>query len=87
MKDPMKRSTGNSNPVVTSSAGGVKGCSDYRFRAPPTYTAQLLILHQHRANNQYRKANQFQPTLRVSSSIQATLEQSPIQVLTKFNVA
>ena len=32
---------------------GAKGCSDHRFRAPPAYTAQLLTLHQHRANNQY----------------------------------
>ena len=31
-----------------------KGCSDHRFRAPPACTAQLLTLHQHRANNQYR---------------------------------
>ena len=37
----------------------VKGCSDDRFRAPPAYTAQLLTLHQHRANNQYRTANQI----------------------------
>ena len=29
-----------------------KGCSDHRFRAPLAYTAQLLTLHQHRANNQ-----------------------------------
>ena len=33
-----------------------KGCLDHhRFREPPAYTAQLLILHQHRANNQYRR--------------------------------
>ena len=66
---------------------GAKGFSDHRFRAPPAYTAQLPTLHQHRANNQYRTANQIQPTLRVSSSTQATLEQSPIQVLTELNVA
>ena len=53
----------------------------------PAYTAQLLTLHHHRANNQYRTANQILPTLRVSSSTQATLEQSPIQVLTELNVA
>ena len=54
------RSTRNSNPVMTSSAGGAKGCSDHRFRAPPAYTAQLLTLYQHRANNQYRTlANQI----------------------------
>ena len=41
-------------PNLTSSAGGAKGCSDHRFRAPPAYTAQLPTLHQHRANNQYR---------------------------------
>ena len=81
------RSTRYSNPVMKFSAGGAKGCSDHRFRAPPAYTAQLLTLHQHRANNQYRTANQIQPTLMVSSSSQATLEQFPIQVLTKLNVA
>ena len=31
----------------------------HRFRAPPAYTAQLLALHQHRASNQYRTANQI----------------------------
>ena len=46
-------------PSLTSSAGGAKGFSDHRFRAPPAYTAQLLTLHQHRANNQYRAANQI----------------------------
>ena len=52
--DHIRRSTRNSNPVMTSSAGGAKGCSDHRFRAPPAgYTAQLLTLHQHRANNQW----------------------------------
>ena len=74
-------------PSLTSSAGRAKGCSDHRFRAPPAYTAQLPTLHQHRANNQYRTANQIEPTLRVSSSTQATLEQSPIQILTELNVA
>ena len=64
-----------------------KGCSDHRFHAPPAYTAQLPTLHQHRANNQERMANQIQPTLRVSSSTQVTLEQCPIQVLTELNVA
>ena len=73
-------------PSLTSSAGGAKGFSDHRFRAPPAYTTQLLTLHQHRANNQYRTTNQIQPTLRVSSSTQATLEQLPIQVLTELNV-
>ena len=43
-------------PSLTSSAGGVKSFSDHKFCAPPTYTAQLLTLHQHRANNQYRMA-------------------------------
>ena len=51
------------------------------------YTGQLLTLHQHRANNQYRTANQISPTLWVSSSTLATLEQCPIQVLTELNVA
>ena len=46
-------------PSLTSSAGGAKGWSDHRFRAPPAYTAQLPTLHQHRANNQYRTANQI----------------------------
>ena len=33
-----------SNPVLTSSAGGgAKGCSDHRLCAPPTYSAQLEI--------------------------------------------
>ena len=41
-------------PSLTSSAGGAMGWSDHRFRVPPAYTAQLLTLHQHRANNQYR---------------------------------
>ena len=41
-------------PSLTSSAGGAKGWSDHRFRAPPAYTAsQLLTLHQHRANTQF----------------------------------
>ena len=51
------RSTRNSNPVMTSSIGGAKGCSDHRFRASPGYTAQLLTLNQHRVNRQYRAAN------------------------------
>ena len=46
-------------PSLTSSAGGAKGWSDQRFRAPPAFTAQLLSMHQHRANNQYRMANQI----------------------------
>ena len=58
-RDHIGRSTRNSNPVMTSSVGSAKGCSDHRFRAPPTYTAQLLTLHQHRANNQYRTANRI----------------------------
>ena len=44
---------------LTFSAGGAKDFSDHRFRAPPTYTALLLTLHHHRANNQYRTANQI----------------------------
>ena len=36
---------------------GAKGCSDHSgFRAPSAYTAQLLTLHQRRANNQDRMA-------------------------------
>ena len=72
---------------MTSSAGSAKGCLDNRFRAPPGFTAQLLTLHQHRAKNQYMMANPIQPTLRVSSNIQTTLEQSPIQLLTELNVS
>ena len=53
-RDHIGRSSRNSNPVMTSSTGDAKGCSYYRFRAPPAYTAQLLTLHQHRANNQYQ---------------------------------
>ena len=45
-----------------------------------SYTAQLLTLYQHRANNQYRMADQIYSTLRVSSNTQATLEQSPVHV-------
>ena len=66
-------STRNSNPVMTSSTGGTKGCSDHRFRAPPTYTAQLLTLHQHRANNHYRMANQIKPTLRLAAALRQHL--------------
>ena len=59
-RDDIGRSTRNSNLAMTSSTGSsAKGCSDYRFRAPPAYIAQLLTLHQHRANNQYRMANQI----------------------------
>ena len=47
------------HPVMTSSAGGAKGCLDHRLREPPVYPVQLLTLHQHRANNQYRTANQI----------------------------
>ena len=71
---------------LTSSTGDAKTI-DHMFRVLPAYTAQLLSLHCHRANNQYRKANQVQPTLRVSSSTQATVGQSPIQVLTELNIA
>ena len=38
---------------MTSSAGGTNNFSDHRFRAPSVYTAQLLTLQQHRANNQF----------------------------------
>ena len=49
----------NFQPSLTSSAGCAKGWSDNRFRAIPAYTTQLLTLHQDRANNQYRTANQI----------------------------
>ena len=58
-RDYIGRSTRNSNPVMTSSAGGAKDWPDHRFHAPPAYIAQLLTLHQHRANSQYRTANQI----------------------------
>ena len=59
-RDHIGRSTRNSSPVITSCTDGAKGCSDHRFRAPPAgYTPQLLTLHQHRANNQYRMAYQI----------------------------
>ena len=38
-RDHIGRSTGNSNPVMTSSTSGAKGCSDHRFCGPPAYTA------------------------------------------------
>ena len=60
-RDHIGRSTRNSNPVTTSSAGGTKGCSDHRFRAPPACTAQLLTLYRHKANNQY--PSKFLPAL------------------------
>ena len=56
---------------MTSSAGGAMDSPDHRFCAPPGYTAQLLTLHQHRANIQFRTANQ--------------IEKSPIQALTELN--
>ena len=38
-EDYIGRSTGNSNPDMTSYTGGAKGCADHRFRASPAYTA------------------------------------------------
>ena len=58
-KGSHREAYGDFQPSLTSSAGGAKGFSDHRFHAAPAYTAQLLTLHQHRANNQYRKANQI----------------------------
>ena len=72
---------------MTLSTGAAEGYLDHRFHASPAYIAQLLTLHKLRANNQYRTANQIYQTLRFSSNTQITLEQSPIQVLTKLNVA
>ena len=60
-------------------AGCAKGCSDH--------TAQLVTLHQHTDNANYRTANQIKLTSKVISKTRTTLEQSPIQVLTKLNVA
>ena len=58
-RDWLRRSTRNSNPVMILYTGGAKGCLDHRFRAPLTYTAQLLTLRQHRPSNQYSTANQI----------------------------
>ena len=81
-------------PSLTSSAGGAKGCSDHRLRAPPAYTSQLPTLHQHRASNQYRTANQIQPikglaaTLRQHLNCTVLIWLSEIFVVSilKFNV-
>ena len=67
-----------SNPVMTSSAGGAKGCLDHRFRAPQPILPNCWF------------CNDTEPSTsrgRLSSNTQATLEQSPIQVLTKLNIA
>ena len=71
------RSTGISNAIMTSSTCGAKGWSDHRFCVPPAYTAQLLTLHQNRANNQYRTANQILPTVKVSSNTWQHLNSLP----------
>ena len=60
--------------VLDMMDSAAKGCLDHRFHATTAYTAELLTLHQHRANNQNRMPNQIKPTLRVSSNTQATLE-------------
>ena len=85
-RDHIGRPASNSNSVMTSFTGSAKGCSNHRFRAPPPYTAQLVTLHQHRANSQYSTANQVYYFLGVSSSTQTTLEQCPIQELTELKV-
>ena len=46
-------------PSLTSFAGGAKGCSDHRFRAPRAYTALLLTLNQDTTNNQSRTPAQI----------------------------
>ena len=57
------------NPVMTASACPAPRVVQTTGSVhPPTYTVQLLTLHQHRANNQYRMANQILPTLKVSSN-------------------
>ena len=60
-RDHIGSSNRNSNPVMTSSTGPVPRVvqTTGSVHATPTYTAQLLALHQHRANNQYRTANQI----------------------------
>ena len=45
---------------LTSSAGGAKGCSDHRFRAPPAYTAQLVTLHQRGLHLQFDRRSQLE---------------------------
>ena len=53
---------------------GAKCCLNHIFCAPPrAYTAQLLTLSQHRANNQYRTGNQIRPTLKASSRFQTAI--------------
>ena len=54
--------------------------SGYAFLVP-----QLLTLYLGRAKHQNWTAIQIQPTLRVSSNTQTTLEHSPIQELGKLN--
>ena len=61
-RDWIGRSTGNYNPVTTSSAGGAKGCSDHRFceRTPS--------LHCHSSANSASTQSQ-QPVYRTANQI------------------
>ena len=77
-RDHIGKPTRNSNPVMTSSADDAEGLSDHRFHAPPAYTSQLLTLHQHRPNNQYRMASQITEVMQCWA---------PLQVLTELNTA
>ena len=73
--------------MISIPAGhGVEGCLDHRYRVPHHTTTQLQTLNEHRTNDQYRMAHQIWPALRVSGNTQATIERSPIQVLTELNV-
>ena len=73
---------------MTSSAGGAKGCSDHRFRAPPAFTAQLLTLHLFtEPTTSIGRLIKSSRLYGLAEGTQATLEQSPIQVLTELNVA
>ena len=51
----------------TGTSGAI-GCLDHRFRASPAYTARLLALHQHRANNKCRDAARNQSSESTSAT-------------------
>lgn len=53
---------------------GAKGCFDHRLRARPVYTTQLPTLYQLRADNQYRMANELEPTLRIAAVLRQRLK-------------
>ena len=72
-------------PSLTSSTVFAKGCLDHRFRAPPAYIAQLLTLYQIKVKSGIgHLIISTYLTLRISSNIWTTLEQSPTQILTEL---